>query len=308
MAGHLRQGELLPRADGPRPGHRAAGPRRPDRDRPQARHPAGRHQRLALHPRAGRPGPGHAAVHPDRQDPGRRRPVPVRRHRLLHQARRRDVPPGHQRPVAGGLPEQPAPHRRPGRHHRHVRVPQPDAPVPDPGRLRVRGRAVPRRGVEGHGPPLPGRVRRGAEAASRVRDPDHLPDGVPGLLPGGGGLHHVGEEQRHRGGPGPRLRGRLDRRLRHGHHRPRPAGSRPDLRALPQPRTHLHARHRHRLRRAWARRRDQVRDPEMGLGPGGADHHLRHDQGQGRDQGLLPGCSAIRTRWGTGSPRRSRLP
>jgi len=27
-------------------------------------------------------------------------------------------------------------------------------------------------------------------------------------------------------------------------------------------------------------RRDQVRDPEMGLGPGGADRHLRHDQGQ----------------------------
>ena len=104
VAGHLRQGELLPRADGARPGHRAPGPRRPDRDRQEARHPAGRHQRLALHPRAGRPGARHAAVHPDRQDPGRRRPVPVRGHRLLHQARRRDVPPGQQRPVAGGLP------------------------------------------------------------------------------------------------------------------------------------------------------------------------------------------------------------
>ena len=92
------------------------------------------------------------------------------------------------------------------------------------------------------------------------------------------------------------------------HHRPRPAGARPDLRALPQPRTHLHARHRHRLRRARAGQRDQVRDPEMGLGPGRADHHLRHDQGQGRDQGFLPGCSATRMRWGTGSPRRSRLP
>ena len=37
-------------------------------------------------------------------------------------------------------------------------------------------------------------------------------------------------------------------------------------------------------------RRDQVRDPEVGLGPGRADRHLRHDQGQGRDQGLLPGA------------------
>ena len=34
VAGHLRQGELLPRADGARPGHRAPGPRRPARDRP----------------------------------------------------------------------------------------------------------------------------------------------------------------------------------------------------------------------------------------------------------------------------------
>ena len=116
VAGHLRQGELLPGADGPRPGHRAAGPRRPDRDRQKARHPAGRHQRLALHPRAGRPGAGHAAVHPDRQDPGRHRPVPVRRHRLLHQARRPRCTPWTQRPVAAGLPQQPAPDRRPGRH------------------------------------------------------------------------------------------------------------------------------------------------------------------------------------------------
>ena len=104
VAGHLRQGELLPRADGTRPGHRAPGPRRPGRDRQEARHPAGGHQRLALHPRAGRPVPRHAAVHPDRQEPGRRGQVPVRGHRLLHQARRRDVRPGPQRHLAGGLP------------------------------------------------------------------------------------------------------------------------------------------------------------------------------------------------------------
>ena len=54
VAGHLRQGKLLPRADGARPGHRAPGPRRPARDQQEARHPAGRDQRFALHPRAGR--------------------------------------------------------------------------------------------------------------------------------------------------------------------------------------------------------------------------------------------------------------
>src|SRR3712207_6422581 len=49
VSGHLRQGALLPRADGPRAGDRAPGPRRAARDRPQARHPAAGHQRLALH-------------------------------------------------------------------------------------------------------------------------------------------------------------------------------------------------------------------------------------------------------------------
>ena len=173
---------------------------------------------------------------------------------------------------------------------RHVRVRQPDAEVPHPGGLRLRGRPVPGRGLEGHGAPLPERVRRPAPPAGRVRDRDHLPDGVPGLLPGRRGLHHVGQEQRRRGRPRPRLRGRLDRRLRDGHHRPRPARPRADLRAVPQPRARLHARHRHRLRRTWPGRRDQVRDREVGLGQGRADRHLRHDQGQGRDQGLLPGA------------------
>ncbi len=41
--------------------------------------------------------------------------------------------------------------------------------------------------------------------------------------------------------------------VRARHHRPRPARARPDLRALPQPRTRLDARLRHRLRRASAR-------------------------------------------------------
>ena len=77
-------------------------------------HPAGRHQRLALHPgirrRLARP----AALHSDRQVPGRRGPVPLRRHRLLHQVRRRDVCRRHLGHLAGRLPEQPAPDRRPG--------------------------------------------------------------------------------------------------------------------------------------------------------------------------------------------------
>ena len=116
VPGHLRQGELLPRADGPRPGHRDPGPRRPHRDRQEAEHPAGRHQRLPLQQgkrlRVARP----AAVHPDRQDPGGRRPVQVRRLRLLHQVADRDVRGQQQRHLAGGLPQLAAADRRPGRH------------------------------------------------------------------------------------------------------------------------------------------------------------------------------------------------
>ena len=48
-------------------------------------------------------------------------------------------------------------------------------------------------------------------------------------------------------GPGARLGGRLDRLLRAEHHRRRPAGVRPALRALPQRRARLDAGHRHRL-------------------------------------------------------------
>ena len=66
-------------------------------------------------------------------------------------SRRRDVRGQQQRHLARGLPQLPAADRRPGRHDRHVRVRQPDAAVPDPGRVRVRGRAVRPRGLEGHG-------------------------------------------------------------------------------------------------------------------------------------------------------------
>ena len=89
-------------------------------------------------------------------------------------------------------------------------------------------------------------------------------------------------------GPGPRLRRRLDGRLRHADHRPRPAPARPDLRAVPEPRPRLHARLRRRLRRPPPRRGHQVRDREVRRGARRPDRHVRHDQGQAGAQGLLP--------------------
>ena len=78
-------------------------------------------------------------------------------------------------------------------------------------------------------------------------------------------------------GPGPRLGGRLDRRLLPGDHRRRPAALRPAVRALPEPRARVDAGHRHRLLRARPRARDALRDREVRARVGRADRHLRQD-------------------------------
>ncbi len=64
-------------------------------------------------------------------------------------------------------------------------------------------------------------------------------------------------------GPGPRLGGRLARRLRARHHRRLPAQVRPAVRALPEPRARVDARHRRRLLLRAPRRGDRVRAPEV---------------------------------------------
>ena len=125
-----------------------------------------------------------------------------------------------------------------------VREAEPDAAVPAAGR-RDRGKLAAQGDRGGDGPALPGRVRRAAGPPGRVRDRDHRADGVLLLLPGRGRLHHVGQAQRHPGRPGPRLGGRLHRGLRAGHHRPGPDHPRAGVRAVPQPRARVHARHRH---------------------------------------------------------------
>ena len=78
------------------------------------------------------------------------------------------------------------------------------------------------------------------------------------------------------------------------------------VRALPQPRAGVDARHRPGLRRAPARRHDPLRDGEVRRGAGRADHHVRHDQGQAGDQGLGPGAGLPVLHRATGSPRRCR--
>ena len=255
LPGHPRPGQLLPRADGPRPRHRASCPRRPAEAVPGPAHPAPGHQRLPLRPRGRRAEPGAPALHQLRFDdghPGRRRSrsaLRLQRHRLLRQDRGRDAR-GVARPP-GGLRQHPA-HRRAlrrlvhrGQRHLHAALPLP--------RRGERGLVAGQGGRARPGRALPGRRARRGPQAGGVRDRRHHPDGLPGLLPGRRRLHQLGQGQRHPRRPGSRLRCGLDGRLRHADHRPRPAQARPDLRALPQPRARLDARLRHRLRRASAR-------------------------------------------------------
>ncbi|CAA9393313.1 MAG: DNA polymerase III alpha subunit, partial [uncultured Quadrisphaera sp.] len=280
----VRGRELLLRADGPRPRHRApraAGPAAPG---PRARPAAGGHQRPALHPQGARGGPRGAAVRAVRLDPGRPQPVQVRRRRLLPQDRRADAPPVAR--AARGLRQHPA-HRRDvrGRLHRghgHLHAPLPRA------RGGV-GDVLVRQGGRGRAADaLQGRGARGVAPPGGVRDRRHHPDGVRRLLPRRRRLHPLGQAQRHPRRPRARLGRRLDRRVRPGDHRPRPAAPRPDLRAVPQPRPRLDARLRRRLRRAPPRRGDPLRHREVRRGPGRPDRHLRHDQGQAGRQGRLP--------------------
>ena len=89
----------------------------------------------------------------------------------------------------------------------------------------------------------PGRLRSPARARTRC---DHR-DGLSRLLPDRCGLHQLGQAERHPGRAGPRFRRGLAGRLGTEDHRPRSAAVQPAVRALPQSRTRVDARLRHRL-------------------------------------------------------------
>ena len=100
---------------------------------------------------------------------------------------------------------------------------------------------------------FPGGIPEYAQTQAEFETNVIVSKGYAGLLPRRRRLHHLGQEERHPGRPGPWLGCRLDVRLRHEDHRPRPHPARADLRAVPQPRAALAARLRRRLRRAPAR-------------------------------------------------------
>ena len=215
--GHLRQRQLLPRADGPRHRHREAGPRRPAPPRQGAGPPADRHQRLPLQQPRGRRGPRRPA---SASRPGKRL---ADTNRLKFdgggyyiKSRRRDARAVGRRVRPAARPATTPCDRRAlrGRVHRVQR--RLHAAFRRAGR-RDRGLlAASRRSWRGIEAPLPRRAsptRRSATGPTMELG-DHLPDGLPRLLPRGRRLHQLGQGQRHPGRPGPRFGRGLDRRLR----------------------------------------------------------------------------------------------
>ena len=106
---------------------------------------------------------------------------------------------------------------------------------------------------------FPGGVPQDRTRRGRLRDRRHLRDGVPRLLPGRRRPRQLRQRVGHPGRPGPWVGRRFAGRLRAGHHRHRPDRARTAVRAVPQPRAHLDARHRHRLRRPPPRRDGPLR-------------------------------------------------
>ena len=168
------------------------------------------------------------------------------------------------RHLARGLPQLPAACRRPGRHGRHVRVRQPDAPVPDPGGVRVRGRAVRRRGLEGHGRAGTRRVRRDPQKQAEYEISIICQMGFPAYFLVVADFINWAKNNGVAVGPGRGSRGGSIVAYAMGITDLDPLDARPDLRAVPEPRADLDARHRHRLRRARPRRRHPLRHAEVG--------------------------------------------
>ena len=99
------------------------------------------------------------------------------------------------------------------------------------------------------GAAVPGRLHR----PGRLRDEGHLREGLPVLLPHRRRPDQLRTLGGHPGGARSWLGGRIAGRVCAWYHQHRPHSVRPAVRAIPEPRTCVDARHRHRLRRPPSR-------------------------------------------------------
>ena len=208
LPGHPRPGQLLPRADGPRPRHREPGPRRAAPARQGPPDPAARHQRLPLRQRARTPRrrstcsastPARTMDIPAGDGPGQR--FAFNGDGYYIKSRRRDAravgrqarPPARPATTPCSSPSAATSRFTEGNGTYMPRFPCPPGENEDSWLVKE---------VEtGPAAPLPGRHPRRRPQAGRLRGRRHHPDGLPGLLPRGRRLHQLGQGQRHPGRP-----------------------------------------------------------------------------------------------------------
>ena len=204
---HLRRGQLLPRADGPRARASRAGSAHDllrlakDLDLPLVAT-----NDLHYTTPGGRAGARGAAVRAVRLDAGRPEPVQVRRRRLLPQVAASEM-----REVWRELPEACdntllIAERCDGQLHRG-RGPL-HAAVPGARRARPRSPGSSRRSSAACTGATPAASRDDVRKRAEYETEVICSEGLRGLLPGGRRLHQLGQGQRHPGRPGPRLRRR----------------------------------------------------------------------------------------------------
>ena len=202
----------------------------------------------------------------DRQDPVRSHPLQVRRRRLLPQVGRRHADDVGRRGARRVRLD--AADRRAGAVlRRGLGAQGPDADLPGARRPRS-GLLAGARGRGRVGAPFPDGGAAGLRRPRRVRDQGHLRQGVPVVLPHRRRPDQLRPLGRHPGRAGPRFGRRLAGGLRAGHHQHRPHQVRPALRAVPEPRACVDARHRHRLRRPSSRRDAALRGRTSGAATG----------------------------------------
>ncbi len=102
---------------------------------------------------------------------------------------------------------------------------------------------------------------RGVRKPAVLRDRNDQADGLSRLFPDRLGFHPLRARKEHSRRAGPRIGCRQPRGILPAHHRRRSPRLRPHLRALPQSRTRVAARYRHRLLRAAPRARSSTTSP-----------------------------------------------
>ena len=138
-----------------------------------------------------------------------------------------------------------------------------------PGARRARpGVVAAARGGRRAGTAVPGRRATRVRRTRRLRDRGHLRQGLSVVLPDRRRPRRLRAVGGHPGGSRPRFGRGLAGGLRAAHHRHRPDRARSAVRALPQPRARIDARHRHRLRRPPPRRDGALRRRQVGPATG----------------------------------------